>query len=170
MTDNPPDYVRRILAIDPGGQSGYAYGQDGFLESSGTVDGNDLSSMQEIMDEADPDLVVIEDQYFDTGAKRNFKAIKRLMFHRHAWQVLAMQGGYDIAFCMPKSWQGYYKLNRGKGESSREFKDRMVQFAGCVFDRPVEHDESDAVLLFFYFDSYLKLVKPSGEGLGDPNP
>lgn len=141
----------RMLAVDPGRQSGYAYGSRGDLECSGVVRGDDLHEIDAIIEESNPGLLVIEDQFLSKG--KSFTSLKTLLKYRYTWETLSGLHRVPVRAIYPSEWQSHYRFARGRGESPKGFKDRMISFAKCLTDRVVLPDEADAILLYFYYDS-----------------
>lgn len=128
-----------IIGIDPGKRCGYSV-FDALREEeikSGTMNGDDPKAALALMEEHQPDVVVVEDQFFKPG---KLNGMKTLLYRRHVWEVLAKLKGIPFYEINNRTWQSYWKVKAGD-------KEGIIRIATQVTSKQSDYDEADACLI-----------------------
>jgi len=142
----------KLLVIDPGTKSGWAYFENGSLMNYGVVCGNpddNFVGMKGLFNIYAPDHFVVESQYLPAQKSRG---IMTLIESRFTWKTLARVFGCTVYESNPSVWQSFYKLCtdrkiKSKTKRKADFKERIRIRAEMEFNSPFTQDASDAGLI-----------------------
>ena len=97
--------ITSCLAIDPGRRAGWArYNEHGTLKMSGVIDGSNATSPAQIVEKAQPTMIVIEDWHIPRTARKGTKAIA---YRTNLWQALGEALGFHTLMVTPSTWKAW---------------------------------------------------------------
>jgi len=131
-----------ILAIDPGDPAGWAKFIGGEYDGSGTINGDSPSVARDLLIALGPDVLVLEDQH---PGKSGWKSLRTLMRRRFIWEVVAELEGVEVHPMDPSTWQGFYRLKKGK--HAPKMVEQYSPLASALIGREVWGDEAAAILM-----------------------
>jgi len=154
MTANPVPEL--ILSVDPGSSTAWAKWENGTLQSTGVLEGDNEQAIHRLIrglttlkvsERTDPDtqdpLLVVENQFLG----KNPHTHASLVECRMRWEVIARLYGWRVISLRPATWQSKV-INRARGCNTKEKSQNVA--AGLLGGEKPPHDIADAICIGLY--------------------
>lgn len=160
--------ITSCLAIRPGRRCGWArYNEHGTLKMSGVIDGSNATSPAQIVERAQPTMIVVQDWSIPRKARQS---TKELAYQANLWQALGEALGFPTLMVTPSAWKAWANDHLdgppipAAAKSTGPGVDQAIRAKALIvadaagldenYQAQIQADEADAILMGAWAISY----------------